>query len=162
MLVLARQEWLLIASIAFVGIYGLIWALMMRKRSKALAKLALEIGLSPWNYRLLPPDLTLYGTDLQNLSKAFHIYQGVVDGVQVVFFDCRIGQGKGSWLRTALAVRRTLPFWDRRGLDTEIVLQESGSWTLMFRPKGLFAFRSGLTSVDQLHTELNYLLLSKQ
>jgi hypothetical protein len=86
-----------------------------------------------------------------------------VNSVQVVFFDCKIGYGRGSWMRTALAVRKTIPPGDRLKLDTEISLHECGRWTLMFRPKALFAMTSGLTPVDQLHAQLNYLLaISKE
>src|ERR1700753_1750942 len=125
MLPLARQDWPFIAFVAILGIYGLIWTIRMHKRSKALAKLASEIGLTVWDYQILPSDLTLHGTDLENFSKVFNIYQGTVNGVHVVFFDCKVGYGKRTWMRTVLAIRKTIPPGDRLNLDTEISVQES-------------------------------------
>src|SRR4051794_23209174 len=73
------------------------------RRAAAITALASRLGFTCIG-SAFPHSLTLHGTPLENATSVWNVIDGDRHGLRVVAFDCRIGRGKGSWLRSAIAV----------------------------------------------------------
>jgi hypothetical protein len=85
----------------------------------------------------LPRSLTLSGTGLEGITSAWNIMDGKCNGVRTVFFDCRIGQGKGSWRRTVVAAKGRRSMLGSVLLALDLTSEQSGDWTVLYEPKAL-------------------------
>jgi hypothetical protein len=60
---------------------------------------------------VLPPSLPLRDMPLLTITSIWNAIDGERLGSRVVAFDCRFGEGKGSWRRTVIAIQA-----DRAGI----------------------------------------------
>src|SRR5512138_2973808 len=75
-----------------------------RCRMSEIRALAVKLGFT-YIGTALPRSLSLKGTELASCSSVWNVIDGEPHGIRVIGFDCRIGQGKGSWRRTVVAVQ---------------------------------------------------------
>jgi len=101
----------------------------------------------------LPATLTLADTELAGgmLQRGA---RGIYNGTEVVIFDCRIGQGKGSWSRTVIAARSPEMVFGAEVFDPDLRIGRAGEWLLLYRPKEFFRIRAGWMSVAEIEAQL--------
>lgn len=136
-----------------------IWATAMRHHAREVKAVATAFGMLPWPNDSLPRDLSLRDTCLGSWSKLFNVYEGIVGGVQVAVFDCKVGQGKGSWTRTVIAARSSQATFGAVAFDPELTTQRSGEWLILYRPWRVWGFAPELMSADQIEGHIQSILL---
>jgi hypothetical protein len=84
----------------------------------------------------LPKSLQLGLTSLNgaDLSNAF---AGERRGEEFVFFDSKIGTGKGSYYQSAVAIRGPRQAYGPERFDISLTTERAGDWLLIYRPKQL-------------------------
>jgi hypothetical protein len=82
----------------------------------------------------------------------------VIDGecgrVRVISFDCRIGTGKSSWRRTAIAVHGP-PDVFGAAFNPNFVIERSGEWSIMYEPWKLSLIPVGLMPISEIESHLD-------
>ena len=76
-----------------------------RQRSLAMKQVASKFRFV-FLGKALPRSLILETTGLQRISSCWNVIDGERDGLRILIFDCRIGEGKGSWRRTVICRAR--------------------------------------------------------
>jgi hypothetical protein len=114
---------------------GLVLAVLWfhgRRRSTAIRAMAVRLGFA-YLGGAIPGSLTLHGTPMDRATSVWNVIDGEYGGVRVVAFDCRIGEGKGSWRRTIIAALSPQnPF---RGHGSDQTVDRSGAWAILYQPK---------------------------
>ena len=127
-------------------------------RSRAIRTLASRSGLH-YLGNALPKSLTLEGTPFRRASKFWNVLDGEPSGTRIMAFDCRVGQGRYSWRRTVIAVESDDSPLARLPLHSNITIDHSGRWQVVYHPRAGFAFRgTGLTPVEELDATLKAIL----
>jgi hypothetical protein len=65
-------------------------------------------------------------------------------------FDCRFGEGKGSWRRTVIAVQADPAGITASSFDPNVQIDQIADWTFLYRPKQLALIAPQLTPVSEL------------
>jgi hypothetical protein len=122
---------------AMVIVAVLLWSYRKaRERSRQINDLAQELG-----FRLLgedlPLDIDLKSSSISNVSSVWNVIDGTPRGIRIVAFDCRIGQGKGSWETTVIAVNAEPGAVTASGFDLSLEKEHIDGWTLLFHRIGL-------------------------
>lgn len=106
-----------------------------RERSQQISDFAQDLG-----FRLLgedlPLDIDLKSSSISNVSSVWNVIDGTPRGVRIVAFDCRVGQGKGSWETTVIAVNAEPARVKASDFDLSLEKDHIESWTLLFRRIG--------------------------
>jgi hypothetical protein len=98
----------------------------------------------------LPEDLLLGHSSLRNATTIANVFSGEARGKPVFFFEYTLGTGKGKIHRSVFAVCGPKDPFGAEGLDPTLVVECCGSWTLLYRQRGVFepeeiqAFIAGL------------------
>jgi hypothetical protein len=142
--------WLTLAAV----ILAVLW-FRERQRSSAIRRMAASLGFVL--EQGLPRSLTLSGTGLEGISSAWNIMDGKCNGVNTVFFDCRIGQGKGSWRRTVVAAKGRRSTLGSVLLALDLTSEQSGDWTVLYKPKGYRIIPAGLMAPSEVESLLQLL-----
>jgi len=142
---------------------GLWW--IQERRTQAIKNLAASLGfhyLGP----VLPKSLSIRDPWLNQMTSTRNVIDGERNGIRVVAFDCRIGEGKGSLLRTVVAAKADHNVFGSQtnhdllrsitADDDDLSVSQSGDWILLFRPKQSFELKiSGLMDIDALEMHIN-------
>ena len=137
-----------------VGTCIAIYLISKRKRSAAVRRLADQLGFA-YLGSILPGSLDLRGTPIDALSSVWNAIDGSRQGLRVIAFDCRIGTGKGSWRRTVIAVQTIDNVFG--GHDSELQVDHSGAWSILYAPKSLRLIPLGLMPVPELTAQIESL-----
>jgi hypothetical protein len=141
----------ILCLLAAAGLIGL-W-LSIRKRQAAVRAMAKRRGFT-YIGRTLPRSIGLHGTALQRANSVWNVVDGECGQVRVISFDCQIGQGKGSWRRTAIAAQ-ALPEVFGSAFLSDVVIERSGDWSILYEPWKLSLMPSGLMPVSELEAHLD-------
>lgn len=126
---------LLIGIVLAVVVSFAVYSIVIEKlRDRELSRNAGRMGLQGEERRGLP-ELNLAGTSLARTSKIWNERYGRRGGVDVIVFDCRIGEGKGSTRKTVIAARHAGdPFVTAFFESSKIQLstERAGEWSILF------------------------------
>jgi hypothetical protein len=110
----------------------------------------------------LPRSLTLNGTEIARATSFWNVIDGELNGVRVVAFDCRIGEGKGSWRRTVIAAKTpsdifrmaiSEPFQPVLSVPN-LAIDRSGDWAILYYSKSWSNVSPRLMPIQELETRL--------
>jgi hypothetical protein len=103
----------------------------------------------------LPRSLDLAGSLLASASSVWNVIDGEPQGTKIVAFDCKIGEGRGSFRRTVVAVAA------QAGISTVFSRFDPGlrqeqvkDWVLIYRPEDFSLIDMGLTPISELQAYL--------
>jgi hypothetical protein len=99
---------------------------------------------------VLPPSLPLRDLPFLTITSLWNAIDGERRGKRVVAFDCRFGEGKGSWRRTVIAVRTDRAGITASSFDPDVRTDQIADWTFLYRPKQLALIARQLTPVSEL------------
>jgi hypothetical protein len=110
----------------------------------------------------LPRFFSLDGTGLSRATSVWNVIDGERYGVRILIFDCRIGKGKHSWTRTAIAAQTKADVFGAMLFEHCFMSENSGDWRLLYWPEpSLFGpFRPGLTPLQELEAQMDKLIRS--
>jgi hypothetical protein len=134
------------------GIFFLILWLHERKRTADIKGIASRYKFHYLD-TALPGSLSLAGTPIARASKTWNVIDGERDGIRIVAFDCRIGEGKRSWRRTVIAAQTPLDIF-RSSQFNYAPVERSGEWVIMYRPQTFFRGSVGLMSAAELEAHI--------
>lgn len=103
----------------------------------------------------LPRSLPLRDSSLPTISSVWNVIDGERRGRRVIAFDCRFGEGKGSWRRTVLAVETDITGITASSFDPDMGVVQIGGWTFLYRPQHLALINRQLTPVTELAAYLD-------
>jgi hypothetical protein len=98
--------------------------------------------------KTLPYSVPLGDLPVGSIMSVWNVIDGESRGRRVVAFDCRFGEGKGSWQRTILAVHDDNV--SVSSFDSGVQVEQVGDWTFLYRPKQLALIAQQLTPVAEL------------
>jgi hypothetical protein len=107
--------------------------------------------------KALPRSLVLVRTGLERISSCWNVIDGQRDGVRIVIFDCRIGEGKGSWRRTIVAAEGKPDIFRAVPFVLELSNEQAGDWTLLYQPKSYGILPPGLMATSEIEALLQLL-----
>jgi hypothetical protein len=140
----------IVAAVAFL----LVRFLLERRRDAALRDLAIRRGFT-YLGDALPRSLTLHGTALGGATSIWNVIAADRGAIRLVSFDCRIGSGKGSWRRTGLAAQGPRDLFGVPRFTSHLTVERSGDWNIMYEPKTLTPFSSGLMPISEIEAHLD-------
>jgi hypothetical protein len=73
----------------------------------------------------------------------------------VIAFDCRIGSGKRSWRRTAIAVQGPLDVFGAVKFARDLTVERCGDWSILYEPKTISLIPPGRMSVSELEAHFD-------
>lgn len=138
-----------------IGIAALLgWAWWRsRLRASEIRRLAKTTGFhyldDALSRSLLPKDLPPLITSVWN------VLDGERRGRRVMAFDCRFGDGKGSWRRTIIAIQAERCSITASAFDPDIQVEQIGEWTFLYRPQQFSFIARQLTPVAELAAYLD-------
>jgi len=89
------------------------------------------------------------------ITSVWNVLDGEHRGRRVIAFDCRFGQGKGSWRRTVIAIQAERSSITASAFDPEVEVEQIGEWTFLYRPRQLAFITRQLTPVAELAAYLD-------
>lgn len=114
--------------------------------------------------RAWPGSFSVYGTPIEQASSIWNVIEGRCHGARFVALDCRIGSGKGSWRRTAIAVQsprdvfgHPRDVFGKLRFPRDLKVDRSGDWAILYQPKTLSLAPAGLMSAEELEVRLDSL-----
>jgi hypothetical protein len=96
----------------------------------------------------------LRGTGLQGVTSVWNVIDGECARKRVISFDCRIGNGKSSCRRTAIAVHGSADVFGSE-FNPDFVIERSGEWSVIYEPWKLSLIPAGLMSVSELDAHVD-------
>ena len=102
----------------------------------------------------LPYWFVLPETPFNSMTTVWNVISGERNETRVIVFDCRFGQGKGSWCRTIIAHENGVNAPKFSAFDPDLQTEQVGGWTVMWRPKELALFPTGLMPVAEIKAYL--------
>lgn len=81
-------------------------------------------------------DIDLKSSSISNVSSVWNVMDGSPRGVRIVAFDCHVGQGKGSWKTTVIAVNAEPVAVRASDFDLSLEKEHIDGWTLLFHRIG--------------------------
>ena len=79
---------------------------------------------------------------------------GELNGARILVFDCRIGEGKGSWRRTVIAAKSNTEFFKTVPFVLDMNSEPAGEWALLYQPKGYRLIPPKLMAASELDSLL--------
>ena len=101
----------------------------------------------------LPRSFTLRGTRLEAATSVWNVIDADCGGIRVVCFDCRVGTGKSSWRRTAIAAEGPPDIFGTR-LTADLTVDQCGEWSIMYEPKRMFLIPGRPMAVSEIEAHL--------
>jgi hypothetical protein len=120
-----------------------------RQRSLALRRLASKFGFA-FLGTTLPGSLNLTATGPEAISSCWNVMDGELSGARILVFDCRIGEGKGSWRRTIIAAKGNADIFGSVPLVLALTSEPAGDWTVLYQPKTYRIIPPGLMAASEL------------
>jgi hypothetical protein len=144
---------ILMAAVGLISFY--ILRTSDRYRADAVRALALRAGMH-YLGNALPKSLMLKGTPFDRVSKVWNVIDGEPRGTRIMALDCKVGAGRQSWRRTLIAVESDGNAFGQLSLQSELTIDRSGGWQILYHPKSHINLRNGgLMPVEQLEANLN-------
>jgi hypothetical protein len=142
--------------ITFIGAVVLlvIFYLHYQRRAVAIKALATRLGFSSPK-DTLPRSLSLVGTGLEAVNSTWNVIEGASHGIRIVAFDCQIGIGKGSCLRTVIAAQASTELFGI--FNPEFTIERSGDWAILYQPRTMGRLPSRLMPVAEIEARLSAL-----
>lgn len=137
------------------GFFLWLWWLA-RVRAKEIRALAASLNFK-YLGEALPRSLQLNGAPLDSVTAAWNVVDGEPRGTRVIAFDCKFGEGKGSWRRTVIAIQTEISNIKVSAFDPRATIEQIGNWVVVWRPKEFTLIPSGLMSVTELRAHLETL-----
>ena len=142
----------------FIWIVGLalfftVSAVKDRVRKSAIRQMAARVGFIYLGDAV--PRVNLDETPFRWITSAWNVIAGERCGIDVVAFDCRVGQGKGSWRRTVIAARTQDDIFSVVAFDRNLTVDRSGNWMVLYQPKQPAFVPGALMQVEELEAHLN-------
>jgi hypothetical protein len=131
---------------------AILWAHTM-VRSRRLRKIMAELEFVETHD--IPASLTFRGTGLANLTATWNNFWGKKHGVMLVVFDCQIGHGEGKWRHTVIAAESLSNVFEATKFDSELVVEQTGDWMILYRPAKLSLISSGLMTAAEVRAHLD-------
>ena len=122
-----------------------------RARSREIRRLAETTGFLYLN-NALPSSL---GKLPSGVTSVWNVLDGERRGRRVIAFDCKFGEGKGSWCRTVIAVQAVRSSVTASVFDLDVQVEQIGQWTFLYRPQQLAFIARQLTPVAELAAYLD-------
>jgi hypothetical protein len=138
---------------AAVVLLAILW-LRERKREAALRGMAVRRGFT-YLGGALPRSFTLHGTPFERATSIWNVIDGDCRGIRVIGFDCRIGSGKTSWRRTAIAAQSPCDIFGVVKFSGDVTVDRSGDWAILYQPKTFSLIAPGLMPVSELEARLD-------
>ena len=120
-------------------------------RTREIRRLAETTGFHylenalPRSLKILPSGIT----------SVWNVLDGEHRGRRVIAFDCKFGEGKGSWRRTVIAIQAERSSVTASAFDPEVEVEQIGEWTFLYRPRQLSFIARQLTPVAELAAYLD-------
>jgi hypothetical protein len=130
------------------GLGGWFWW-RSRARQSEIRRIAEQYGFH-YSGEVLPPSLPLRDLPFLTITSVWNVIDGERGGRRVVAFDCRFGEGKGSWRRTVIAVRANRAEITASSFDLDIQIEQVADWTVLYRPHQLALISRQLTPISEL------------
>ncbi len=146
------DTWAYLCFAAVTGCLVLSW-ICERKRSKGLRALARRLRFI-YIGNALPRSLTLHATGLEGASSVWNVIDGLCGATRVIAFDYRIGSGKGSRRRTAIAAQGPRDIFLVAKFNSDLTFDRSGEWTIMYEPHTFSLVPRGLMPTAELEAQL--------
>ena len=141
-----------LAAVLFAVLY-----LGERKRAAAIRNLATQCGFI-YLGNALPKPLILRGTPFERITRVWNVIDGERRGIRMIVFDCQVGIGKGSWMRSVIAVQSDVDLSSALAFNSDMTVDSTGGWKIVYRPKESFNMRmAGLMPVEELQPYLDSL-----
>ena len=145
------NTWIPAIWIVGFGLLIVVSTVRARIRVSAIQKMAMRSGFRYVGDAL--PAVNLQQTPFCLATSVWNVIEGERSGIKVVAFDCRVGHGKGSWSRTAIAARTQTDVFNAVAFDRNLTVDHSGDWVVLYQPKQLVY--GGLMRVEELEAHLN-------
>lgn len=127
------QEYVFGAGFAALLVWG---AIRERARVNEIRALAQRLGFT-YLGAAFPGTFPLYRTSSRSARSIVRAALGDRNEKEVILFDCRMGHGKGSFSRTVVAVRgQSVPI-RAHWFGPDLLTEQAGDWTVVFRTRGL-------------------------
>lgn len=144
---------ILMSAVGLIAFY--ILRTSERYRADAIRGLATNAGMH-YLGNALPKSLTLKGTPFDRVSKVWNVMHGEPCGTRIMVFDCKVGAGRQSWRRTLIAVESDGNAFGHLSLQSDLTIDRSGGWQILYHPKSHFNLRiGGLMPVEELEANLS-------
>ena len=122
-----------------------------RVRTREIRRLAETTGFHYLD-NALPRSL---GNLPSGITSVWNVLDGEHRGRRVIAFDCKFGEGKGSWRRTVIAIQAERSSITASAFDPEVEVDQIGEWTFLYRPRQLAFIARQLTPVAELAAYLD-------
>lgn len=132
-----------------------IFYLHYQRRVIAIKAVASRLGFDPPR-DTLPQSLILAGTGLEAVSSTWNVIEGEIHGKRIMAFDCQIGIGNGSCLRTVIAAQARTDIFGM--FNPEFTVEQSSDWAMLYQPRTNGRFPSGRMPVDEVEARLSALV----
>ncbi len=144
-----RMNYWPVLAAAAIALVFLWYFWKARERSRQISIFAQENRFR-WLDDDLPADIRLASSSISNVSSVWNAIDGTTRGVRVVAFDCRVGQGKGSWRTTVIAVKADSSAVKASDFEINLEKERVGDWTLLFRRAGPEFYSGCMMSAEEL------------
>jgi hypothetical protein len=102
----------------------------------------------------LPQSFSLGCTRLERVTAIWNVIDGECGGVRVISFDCRVGSGKRSWQRTAIAAQAPPRIFGMM-FNLDLAIDRSGEWSIMYESRPFSIIAAGLMSASELEAHFD-------
>jgi|HubBroStandDraft_6_1064221.scaffolds.fasta_scaffold1212572_1 hypothetical protein len=142
--------------LALAGVALSVYWWRERRRSLALRQLASKLRFV-YLGKALPSSLILETTGLKGISSCWNVIDGERNGLRILIFDCRIGEGKGSWRRTVVAAQGNPYIFRNVPFVLNLSSEQTGDWTVLYQPKSFGIYPPGLMATTEIEALLQLL-----
>ena len=149
------DAWTILLVTVTAAALAMNWVLDRRRRA-AVRHMALRRGFT-YLGDVLPRSITLQGTSLEAVSSIWNVMEADRGAIRVLAFDCRIGRGKGSRLRTVISARGPRDVFGIGRFCVDLTFERSGEWTMMYAPLTFSLIATGLMPVSEVEAQIDSL-----
>lgn len=144
--------WVYVLIAAGMALFLWLWW-RSRVRALEIRTLAESCG---YHYlgKSLPRSLSLSRGPFNSITSVWNVIDGDPRGKRVVAFDCKFGEGKGSWRRTVIAVKPEMSNITVSSFDPSLRLEQTDDWVFIYRPKDFALVSRQLTPIPELRAYL--------
>jgi hypothetical protein len=136
--------------LALAGVALSVYWWRERRRSLALRQLASKFRFV-YLGKALPSSLH------QGISSCWNVIDGERNGLRILIFDYRIGEGKGSWRRTVIVAQGNPDIFRNVPFVLNLSIEQTGDWTVLYEPKSLGIYPPGLMATTEIEALLQLL-----
>jgi hypothetical protein len=104
------------------------------RREAALRALARQHGFT-YIGKALSRSLTSAAAALGRVDSVENVIDGDCHGFRIALFDYRVGRGKGSYVRTAIATKGCTDHSAVLELSPGLAVARSNEWTILYEPR---------------------------